>query len=312
MEYKDYYKILGVSKSATIDEIKKKYRKLARKYHPDVNPGDKNTASKFAEINEAHEVLSDPEKRKKYDTLGSNWQQYQNYRQGPPFSSNRRTSRGGSQYTFFEGDFDDLFGGIGAGFSDFFKTFFGDSFSGPDSSGKENRSIKGQDYKAELEMTLEEAYSRCVKIINVNNENLRITLKPGLKDGQTIKLKGKGGSVIQGGKKGDLYITIRIPLHPVYKRVDNDLFIEVPVDMYTMLLGGEKEIDVLSGRFKIKVPPETESGSTFRLKGKGFSVYNKSGSFGDLYVKVLMKTPKNLSDKEKKLIKELARLRNDR
>jgi curved DNA-binding protein len=306
MEYKDYYKILGVPKSASTDEIKKQYRTLARKYHPDVNPGDKKAASKFAEINEAHEVLSDPEKRKKYDRLGSNWQQYENYTKDSPFS-NRKRYRDGSTSTFFEGDFEDLFGG--AGFSDFFKTFFGNSFSGFESA-RNTYASKGQDYRAALELSLEEAYSKCVKIINVNNENLRITLEPGLKDGQTIKLKGKGGPGFKGGGKGDLYITIRIPLHPFYKRVDNDLFIEIPVSMYTMLLGGEEEINVLSGRFKIKIPPETENGTTFRLKGKGFPVYNKPGSYGDLYVKVLAKTPKNLSDREKKLIRELAQMRN--
>jgi curved DNA-binding protein len=305
MEYKDYYKILGVAKSASTDEIKKQYRKLARKYHPDINPGDKSAASKFAEINEAHEVLSDPEKRKKYDTLGSNWQQYENLKQESPFSS-RKTYRDGTSYTFFEGGFDDLFGG--AGFSDFFKTFFGDSFSGFESAQKTYAS-KGQDYRAELEIILEEAFSRCVKIITVNNETLRITLKPGLKDGQIIKLKGKGGHGFKGGRKGDLYITIRIPLHPFYKRVDNDLFIEIPVSMYTMLLGGEEEINVLSGRFKIKIPPETENDTTFRLKGKGFPVYNKPGSYGDLYVKVQMTIPKNLSNREKKLIQELAQMR---
>jgi curved DNA-binding protein len=305
MEYKDYYTILGVPKSATTDEIKKQYRKLARKYHPDVNPGDRKAASKFSEINEAHEVLSDPEKRKKYDMLGSNWQQYEHYTQGSPFS-NRKRYRDGSASTFFEGDFEDLFGG--GGFSDFFKTFFGDSFSGFNSAQKSYAS-KGNDYRAELEISLEEAYSGCVKIINVNNENLRITLEPGLKDGQTIKLKGKGGPGHKGGRKGDLYITIRIPLHPFYKRVDNALFIEIPVGMYTMLLGGEEEINVLSGRFKIKIPPETENNTTFRLKGKGFPVYNKPGSYGDLYVKVVAKTPKNLSDREKKLIQELAQMR---
>ncbi|MBN2443570.1 MAG: J domain-containing protein, partial [Spirochaetales bacterium] len=299
------YKILGVTKSATKDEIKKQYRKLARKYHPDINPGDKSAAAKFAEINEAHEVLVDPDKRKKYDTLGSNWKQYENYQQGNPYTSGR-TYKNGNSSTIFEGNFDDIFGG--GGFSDFFKSFFGDSFSGSGSAHK-TYSSKGQDYKAELEISLEEVYSRCVKIISVNNETLRITLEPGLKDNQTIKLKGKGGAGVNGGKKGDLYITIRIPLHPVYKRIDNDLFVDVPVSMYKMLLGGDEEINVLSGRFKIKIPPETENNTTFRLKGKGFPVYNKPGVFGDLYVKVYIQTPKNLTDKEKKLLNELAQMR---
>ena len=307
MEYKDYYKMLGVEKSATTEEIKKQYRKLARKYHPDVNPGNKTSQAKFAEINEAHEVLVDPKKRKKYDTLGSNWQQYENYQQGNPFT-NRKTNTTGNSRTVFEGNFDDILGG--GDFSDFFKSFFGDSFSGFQSTN-ESHSSKGQDYKAELEITLEEAYTKCVKIISVNDENLRITLEPGLKDNQTIKLKVKGGPGFNHGKNGDLYITIRIPLHPVYKRIDNDLFVDIPISIYKMLLGGDEEIEVLSGRYKIKVPPETDNNTTFRLKGKGFPVYNKPGTYGDLYVKVYMKTPKNLTDQEKKLVKELAEMRKN-
>ncbi|MBN1411598.1 MAG: J domain-containing protein [Spirochaetales bacterium] len=304
MEYKDYYKILGVGKSASTDEIKKQYRKLARKYHPDVNPGDKTTASKFADINEAHEVLSDPEKRKKYDSLGANWQQYENFGQNSPFT-NRQANGNGTTYTFFEGDMADLFGG--GGFSEFFRTFFGDSFGGF-GPGREKRVTRGQDYRAELEISFEEAYAGSTKIVNINNENLRMAFKPGLKNGQTIKLKGKGGPGPNGGGKGDLYLTIHVPPHPVYKLAGSDLFIEVPVNVYTLLLGGEKEINVLSGNFKIKIPPETENGKTFRLKGKGFPVYDKPGTFGDLYVKVTITTPRNLSDKEKILIKELADL----
>lgn len=299
MEFKDYYKILGVDKSATKEEIKKQYRKLARKYHPDVNPGDKSAGAKFADINEAHEVLTDDEKRRKYDILGADWQQYAG------FNPNQSTGRSGTPFTFQDGDLNDLF----EGFSDFFKTFFGDLFSGFD-QGKKTYSKQGQDYKTELEITLEEAYTKCVKVIKVNGQNLRITLMPGMKDGQTIKLKGKGGPGINGGKNGDLYITIRIPLHPVYRRVENDLFLEIPINIYKALLGGEEEINVLSGRFKIKIPPETENGTTFRLKGKGFPVYNKPGKTGDLYVTVSLKISKNLTDKEKKALRELAAMRN--
>ncbi|MBN2534142.1 MAG: J domain-containing protein [Spirochaetales bacterium] len=308
MEFKDYYKILGIDKSATKEEIKRQYRRLARKYHPDVNPGDKSASAKFADINEAHEVLTDDEKRKKYDALGPDWQQYADF--GPNKSRNQGqySNRNGAQYSFYEGDFDDIFGG-GGGFSDFFKAIFGDTFSGFEQR-ESTYTKKGQDYRAELEITLEEAYTKCVRVINVNGQNLRITLDPGIKDGQTIKLKGKGGPGYKGGKNGDLYITIRIPLHPFYKRVGNDLFIGIPVSIYKALLGGNEEIDVLSGRFKIKIPPETETGTTFRLKGKGFPVYNNPGKTGDLYVTISLQIPKNLTDKEKKMIKELAGMRS--
>ncbi len=306
MEFKDYYKILGVEKTVSKEEIKKQYRKLARKFHPDVNPGDKNASSKFADINEAHEVLTDDEKRKKYDTLGSNWQQYANVNQQNSSDRKSYTGKNGSTYAYYEGNINDIFGE--GSVSDFFKTFFGDNLSGYKSK-KTMYSQKGHDYKAELDIMLEEAFKKCIKVFNINKKNLRITLEPGLKDGQTIKLKGKGSPGINGGENGDLYITIRIPIHSFYKRVENDLFIEIPVSTYKAILGGKEEINVLSGRFKIKIPPETENGTTFRLKGKGFPVYNKPGKAGDLYVKIMLKIPRNLTDKEKNMISELARMR---
>ncbi|MBN1648238.1 MAG: J domain-containing protein [Spirochaetales bacterium] len=301
LEYKEYYKILGLKKSATSEEIKKQYRRLARKYHPDINPGDDNASHKFSEINEANEVLSDADKRKKYDALGADWQYGQN-----PEHANQGQGNGGTRYSFYDGDFDELL--KGGGFSDFFRTVFGGAAYSAAFSAEPHQAT-GPDYKTVLEITMEEAYAGCRKIIHTRNTTFGISLKPGIRDGQIIKLNGRGGNGSNYSKNGDLYISIHIVLHPLYKRTADDLFIEVPVSIYTMLLSGEKEINTLSGRVKIRIPEETENGTTFRLKGKGFPVYEKSGAFGDLYVKLIMEIPKNLLDQEKKLIRELARIR---
>lgn len=308
MEYKDYYKILGVDKNASKEEIKRQYRKLARKYHPDINPNDKQSERKFAEINEAHEVLTDDAKRKKYDTLGSNWQQYQDPRQSGGFDWSRYARSGnGTTYTYFEGDWDDLFGG--AGFSDFFKSFFGDDVV-RQKRKKQRHTFRGQDLAAEMEISLQEAYSGCTKIINVNGRNLRIRLEPGIKNGQKIRLKGKGAPGANGGENGDLYITIKIPFHPDYKRDGDDLFTEVPVDMYTALLGGSLNVKTISGTFKLSIPSGTQNGTTFRLKGRGFPVFGKKNSCGDLFIKIDLKIPKNLSPEEREMLKKMAARKN--
>jgi curved DNA-binding protein len=335
MEYKDYYKTLGVDKNASKDEIKKAYRKLARKYHPDVNPNDSEAAKKFSDISEAQEVLTDDEKRKKYDQLGADWQRYQNTGGTGDFDWSRYAaggaSPGGGQTYYYNGDWEDLFGGTGGGFSDFFQNIFGgfggsasgESFSGSPFGGSSTRrssgggfggagfAFQGQDLSAELTISLEEAYTGCMRVIDVGGKKMRITLDPGIKDGQTIKLKGKGGAGAQGGPAGDLYITIRVTLHPDYRREGNDLFQEVPVSVYTAMLGGSLDVQSLGGKLKLKVPPETQSGTTFRLKGRGFPVYGKKGHFGDLYVKVIIQVPKNLRQEEKDLIRQLAAMRNE-
>ncbi|MFO7730038.1 MAG: J domain-containing protein [Spirochaetia bacterium] len=312
MEYKDYYQILGVDKKASKDEIKKAYRKLARKYHPDVNPNDKETALKFMEISEAHEVLSDAENRKKYDELGSDWQRYQNTDGPQGFDRSKyaadRASRSEGQSHYYSGtggDWQNIYGGDA--FSDFFKSFFtgrGESFSGGEFA------FKGQDLATDLTITLDEAYSGCSRILSLDGRKMRITIAPGIKDGQTIKLKGKGGAGSQGASAGDLYITVKVAIHPEYRRQGDDLFMDVPVHVYTAMLGGDLDVRTLSGTFKLKITPETQSGTTFRLKGRGFPRYGKKNQFGDLYVQVAIRVPTKLSDKEKKMVKELAALQD--
>ena len=317
MEYRDYYKILGVDKNAGKDEIKKAYRKLARKFHPDTNPNDKEAAKKFSEINEAHEVLSDDEKRKKYDQLGADWQRYQQSGGSEGFDWSKYSTAGpgaspGGGWTYYTGDFEDIFGEGAGGFSDFFKNIFGGFGGGfaEDLGGfGGGASIKGQDLSAEIAISMEEAFRGCTRIIELAGKKMRINLDPGIRDGQTIRLKGKGGAGTKGAPAGDLYITIRVSEHPDYRREGDDLFKDVPIDVYTAILGGEQEIETISGKYKLKIPPGTNSGAAFRLKGRGFSKYGEPGIKGDLYVKAIIHVPKNLSSEEKDLVKKLASLR---
>lgn len=302
MEYKDYYKILGVSKNATAGEIKKAYRKLARKYHPDVNPNDKEAEKKFKEINEANEVLSDPQKRKKYDAYGSDWtkagnEQHRAWNQAGGFKQ--------QAYNQSEADFD-----LGD-FSEFFRSMFGDSIFGEQRfrQGGRTSSLKGQDYKAELHMPLAQAYKDSIHILSVNGKKVRITLPAGIKDGQVIKLAGKGSPGIQGGPHGDLYIKIFIDRDDRYKRKGNNVYMNQSVDLYTALLGGDIVIETMGGKMKVKVKEGTQNGSVLRLKNKGFPVYKEPGVFGDLYVKLNIKLPENLSKEEKELVKKLKEIR---
>ncbi len=314
MDYKDYYKALGVDKNATPEQIKKAYRKLARQHHPDVNPNDKGAEQKFKEINEANEVLSDPEKRKKYDQFGADWQRYQ---QQPGGGAGRGGQPGGgfdwSQYTQGGG------GGFGGGggspfgegedFSDFFSSLFGNMGGGDRAGG--SRPGAGQDYQAELELSLEEAYHGGPRTITVNGKNLRLTIAPGVADGQTIRLRDQGGPGRNGGPNGALLITFRILPDARYARTGDDLTQDVPVSIYKALLGGEQTVDTLSGPVKIKLKPETANGTRLRLRGKGFPVYKKEGQFGDLYLRLTLTLPQNLTDQEKNLFQQLAALRPD-
>lgn len=314
MEYKDYYKILGVDKNASQEDIKKAYRKLARKYHPDVNPNNKEAEAKFKDINEANEVLSDEEKRKKYDTLGADWNRYQQTggtTGGGGFDWSEYARQGGG-YTRYEGSREDPFGE--GGFSDFFSTFFGGAGAGGSTrqrGRRGNMAFAGQDYTVEIRLSLQEAFEGTKKTITVHDKNLRITIYPGVEDGQTIRLKGNGGPGVNGGDNGDLYITLRIDPDPAYTRKGNDLFIEVPVSLYKTILGGEQVINSLSGSLKIRIKPETKNGTMLRLKDKGFPVYRREGEAGDLYVKINVQLPENLSAQEKELFAQLAKLRNE-
>ena len=311
MEYKDYYKTLEVSKTATKDEIKKSYKKLARKYHPDVNPGNKEAEDKFKAISEAYEVLGDEEKRKKYDQVGADWKRYEQAGGGPGgFDWSQYAGAGGpggGRYTHYEGDFG------GTDFSDFFSSVFGGMGGGGQARGgrRSSMAFKGQDYTAELHLSLEEAYHGVQKTITVNGKNLRINIKPGVADGQTIRLKGSGGPGMNGAENGDLYITLKIQPNHRYTRKGNDLFIDAPVSVYKAALGGDEEVETLSGKIRIKIQPETQNGKMLRLKGKGFPVYSHPGQHGDLYIKTVLHLPEKLTEKEKDLFKQLASLRPD-
>ncbi len=291
MEYVDYYKVLSVGKTADDNDIKTAYRKLARKHHPDLNPGDKEAHRKFQQINEANEVLSDPEKRKKYDQYGKDWKHAEQF---------EKQKQSGGHHGNFRGESSGGFGG--EDFSDFFASMFGGQ------QGRRNQAkFKGQDYNAELKLNITDAYTTHQQTITVNNKNIRITIPAGVDNGQQIRLKGYGAPGVNGGPSGDLYITFSIINNTQFKRLGNDLYTNVEIDLYTALLGGEITINTLSSKIKLKVNAEMQNGTKIRLKGKGYPVYKKEGEFGDLYVTYSVKLPTNLTDKQKELIKELAK-----
>ena len=308
MAYIDYYGVLGVSKTASQDEIKKAFKKLARKYHPDLNPNDPTAKQKFQEINEANEVLSDPEKRKKYDAYGENWKhadefeaQKQRYQQQSRSGGGGFGGMGGGYWSSAEGGgFSGNFNGNEGEFSDFFESMFGHRGRGQSSAG-----FRGQDFNAELHLSLRDAAQTHKQILTVNGKQVRITIPAGVADGQVIKLKGYGAEGVNGGPAGDLYITFVIAEDPVFKRLGDDLYVDVEVDLYTAVLGGDKVVDTLDGKVKLKIKPETQNGTKVRLKGKGFPVYKKEGQFGDLIVTYSVKIPTNLTDKQKELFRQL-------
>jgi curved DNA-binding protein len=294
MTFVDYYKILGIDKTATPKDVKNAYRKLARKYHPDLNPNDLNAKKNFQQINEANEVLSDPEKRKKFDQYGKDWQHAEEFdkakqRQGQS-SGSRGARSSGSQ--------------SGGDFSDFFESMFGGGAGGGRSRQMKYR---GEDYNSEIHLNLTDAYKTHQQTINVNGNKIRITIPAGIENGQTIKITGHGGPGINGGPNGDLYITFSVANHSLFKRLGNNLHATVNLDLYTAVLGGELTIDTLDGQVKLKVKPETQNGSKVKLKGKGFPVYKNDGQFGDLLVTWNIQIPTNLTDKQKEIFTELSK-----
>jgi len=306
VDFKDYYNILGVTKASTNDEIKKAYRKLAIKYHPDKNLNDKSAEDKFKEINEANNVLGDSEKRKKYDELAENWKyQQQAGQQGQDFSSSQRRNKsgGGNSSSYSNEQFND------SEFSDFFENMFGGTFKGA-SQGKQ-RPLKGNDYTAEIQMSLEEAYSGTTRQLELETQKLQLKFKPGIKDGQVLRLKGKGGKGINGAEDGDILITVHVAEHPHYKRQGDVLHCDMVVDLYTAMLGGQTLIRTLRNPIKVNIAKETENGKIVRLKGMGMPRYDKENEFGDMYTKVSIKLPTNISLKETELFKELQIIKNE-
>lgn len=316
MAYIDYYQVLGVDKTASQADIKKAFRKLARKYHPDLNPNDASAKDKFQAINEANEVLSDPEKRKKYDEYGEHW------KHADEFEAQKRAREGAGAGGFGGGGFGGFggaggystdgngsywyssdgqeFSGSGGGFSDFFESMFG-----RERGSNANAGFRGQDFNAELHLSLRDAAQTHKQVLTVNGKNVRITIPAGVANGQVIKLKGYGSEGVNGGPSGDLYITFVIADDPVFKRLGDDLYVDVAVDLYTAILGGDQMVDTLDGKVKLKVKPGTQNGTKVRLKGKGFPVYKKEGQFGDLIVTYSVKLPTDLTDEQKDLFRKL-------
>ena len=297
MAFVDYYKILGVSKSATDKKIKTAYRKLARKYHPDLNPDNKDAEKKFKEINEANEVLSVAEKRKKYNKYGKDWKHGDEYEKAQQ-QQGRQSRQQSSQQGFSNEEY-----------SDFFESMFG----GGGSSYRQSQSpkFKGQDYNAELHLHLKDVYTTQKQVLTVSGKKIRLTIPAGVENGQLIKIKGKGGLGINNGPNGDLYIKFIVDNHTEFKREGDNLYRNVNLDLYTSILGGEITVDTFNGKVKLKIMPETKNESKVKLKGKGFPMYKQEGKFGDLIITYHIVMPADLSEKELELFRELQKIKED-
>ncbi len=295
MAFIDYYKILGISRNASEKDIKKAYRKLARKYHPDLNPNDKISEKNFKEVNEANEVLSNPKNRKKYDQYGKDWKHAEEFEKAKQQQQYQRTRQQSTS-----GDYS------GQDYSDFFESMFGGA-----SSRSRSGAIKfrGQDYNAELHLDLNDVYKTHKRTLTIDGKNIRLTIPAGVKNGQVIKIKGHGAKGVNNGPSGDLYIKFSIVNRSKFQRDNDNLQVTVNLDLYKAILGGDITIDTFDGKVKLKIKPETQSGTKVKLKGKGFPKYKKEGQYGDLYVNYQLKVPVNLTSKEKKLFEELAKLR---
>jgi curved DNA-binding protein len=323
MEYKDYYKILGVDKNASEQDIKRAYRKLARKYHPDVNPNDPQAEARFKEINEAHEVLRDPEKRAKYDQLGTDWQRWQQSG-GQPGDFNWNQWQAGSpggervyvRYANPE-DLEDMFGGQSP-FSDFFTSIFGgmEGMGGGRTSrsgqpgGFEYRPQpqRGQDLEHEIEISLSEAYHGTARLLTKDGRRLEVKIPAGAKTGTKVRMRGEGGPGAAGGEAGHLYLKVRVAPDPRFERKGDDLYTVAPVDLYTAVLGGSLNVPTLAGQVKLKIPAGSQNGQTFRLRGKGMPRLNKRGEHGDLYARLEVQLPERLSEEQRQLFEKLRQL----
>jgi curved DNA-binding protein len=314
MEYKDYYRILGVNKDASEEEIRKAYRRLARRYHPDVNPNNKEAEERFKEINEAYEVLSDSEKRRKYDQLGADWQRYQQMGGDPSgfdwsqWFSTGPTGAGRTRVHTEYVDLEDILGD--SGFSDFFQAIFG---GGMHRAGDRRAfAVDGRDIEQPVEITLEEAYHGTTRIVQTGQRRLEVKIPAGVQTGSRVRVAGEGEPGRNGGRPGDLYLVISVAEHPTFKRKGDDLHLTLPVDLYTLILGGEVMVPTLKGRVMLKIPPETQSGKVFRLRGQGMPSLHNPNQYGDLLVEVQALIPQNLSEQEKNLYQQLASWRKSR
>jgi DnaJ-class molecular chaperone len=330
MEFKDYYQTLGVTKSASDKEVKQAFRKLARKFHPDVNPGDKSAEARFKEINEAYEVLGDPEKRKKYDELGANWRMYeQAQEQGQPFGSPYGFGGGpgqggawtinmgggpGGYRTMTQEEMQELFGNEDP-FSDFFRTFFGGGGGGPREPGRargRSRSQKGQDIEHEVELTLEEAYHGATRRMSIKEgghaRSVDVRIPVGVKDGSRVRAAGEGAAGSNGGAAGDLYLRVRVRPHPVFERKGDDLYTHVPVPVTTAVLGGEAQVPTITGSVRLKIPEGTQNGQVFRLKGHGMPQVGRPDDRGDLYATIDVQLPRALTKDQRSHYEALAKL----
>lgn len=312
MEYKDYYKILGVDKTADEKEIKKAYRRLARQFHPDMNPGDKAAEARFKEINEAHEVLSDPEKRRKYDELGQNYQRWQQAGGQPGGFDWSQWMAGGQpggvrvEYGDIS-DLNDLFGG--SGFSDFFDAIFGGMAAQTARRGAAGRApAPARDIEHEVEITLEEAFRGTQRLMEIDGRRLEVKIPAGVKTGSKVRMAGEGLPSGRDGLRGDIYLVIKVLSHPIFERRGDDLHCEVPVDLFTALLGGEVRVPTLDGPVALRIPAGSQSGRVFRLAGQGMPRLKTAGR-GDLYARLRVTLPEKLSDEELRLVREWARLR---
>jgi curved DNA-binding protein len=310
MDYKDYYKVLGVSKTATEQEIKKAYRQLARKYHPDANPGDKRAEERFKEINEANEVLSDTEKRRKYDQFGAQWQQYE--RMGGNPQDFWRQQQGGqpggaSTRTVSPEEFQQMFGGGAGGFSDFFEMLFGGARpsggAGPAAGARPSR--RGQDAEHGVEITLEEAFRGATRTLQVDGERVEVTIPRGVKTGSRVRVAGKGAPGLGGAGRGDLYLRVQVLPHARFGREGDDLRLRLPIDLYTLVLGGESQVPTLDQPVLLTIPPGTVNGKVFRLRGLGMPNLHKPDQRGDLMVIAEAQLPQDLSEGERRLFEQL-------
>jgi curved DNA-binding protein len=311
MEFKDYYAALGVAPDADEQAIKQAYRKLARQYHPDVNPGDTQAEERFKEINEAYQALSDPERRRKYDELREQYQRWQQRGGRGDFNWGRREPAAGEQtytYNVSPEDLEDIFGD-GSPFSDFFSSIYGQAAGGPTRGAREVRPRRGRDIEATAEITLEEAFRGTTRSIQVGERRIEARIPPGVRTGSRVRLAGQGSPGIAGGPAGDLYLNIEVAPHPQFERDGDDLRVTVPVDIYTAATGGEARVPTLDGAVMLKIPPRTQADRVFRVKGKGMPRPEKPAERGDLYARVKLTLPEPLSDSELETLRQLAQAR---